>query len=143
MADVMLLDKAQPPQRWSQADREAVLAAAFAPGAVVSDVARQFRVSTGQIYTWRRQLSPFKTGPRSTRSSARKSLRGGGASVGDVRLRQAFHCLSVAPFAVKSAVRQAGQPSGMARSRFASVWRADSISVLASNEIVLEIAHTS
>ncbi|MBU6320883.1 MAG: transposase [Alphaproteobacteria bacterium] len=58
MTDVMLLDDAQPPRRWSQADREAVLAAAFAPGAVVSDIARQFRVSTGQIYTWRRQLKP-------------------------------------------------------------------------------------
>jgi transposase len=51
MTDVMLLDDAQPPRRWSQADRDAVLAAAFAPGAVVSDVARQFRISTGQIYS--------------------------------------------------------------------------------------------
>ena len=51
MTDVMLLDKAQPPQRWSQADREAVLAAAFAPGAVVSDVARRIRVSRQARFT--------------------------------------------------------------------------------------------
>jgi len=58
MTDVMLLNDAERPRRWSREDREAVLAAAFAPGAVVSDVAREFRVSTGQIYTWRRQLKP-------------------------------------------------------------------------------------
>lgn len=58
MTDVMLLNDAERPRRWSQADREAVLAAAFAPGAVVSEVAGQFRVPTGQIYTWRRQLKP-------------------------------------------------------------------------------------
>jgi len=58
MTDVMLLNDGERPRRWSQEDRETVLAAAFAPGAVVSEVARQFRVSTGQIYTWRRQLKP-------------------------------------------------------------------------------------
>ncbi|MCA1409438.1 transposase [Ensifer sp. IC3342] len=36
-------------------DRARILAEAFAPGAVVSEVARRFKVSTGLIYTWRRQ----------------------------------------------------------------------------------------
>jgi transposase len=58
MTDVMLLNDGERPRRWSREDREAVLAAAFAPGAVVTEIARQFRVSTGQIYTWRRQLKP-------------------------------------------------------------------------------------
>ncbi|QLL64087.1 transposase [Sinorhizobium mexicanum] len=32
-----------------------ILAEAFAPGAVASEVARRFEVSTGRTYTWRRQ----------------------------------------------------------------------------------------
>ncbi|WEX79299.1 transposase (plasmid) [Sinorhizobium numidicum] len=36
-------------------DRAQILAEAFAPGAVVSAVARRFEVSIGLIYTWRRQ----------------------------------------------------------------------------------------
>ncbi|WP_432654038.1 transposase [Sinorhizobium fredii] len=42
-------------RRWSLEDRAQILAEAFAPGAVVSEVARRFEVSTGLIYTWRRQ----------------------------------------------------------------------------------------
>lgn len=33
--------------RWSVDEREQILAAAFAPGAVVSAVARRFEISTG------------------------------------------------------------------------------------------------
>jgi transposase len=35
-----------------------ILAAAFAPGAVVADVGRQFEVSTSLIYKWRRDHLP-------------------------------------------------------------------------------------
>nr|WP_274845341.1 transposase [Sinorhizobium meliloti] len=38
-------------RRWSLEDRAQILAEAFAPGAVVSEVARRFEVSTGLIYT--------------------------------------------------------------------------------------------
>lgn len=41
-------------RRWSEEIREQILAAAFSPGAVVADVARQFEVSTSLIYKWRR-----------------------------------------------------------------------------------------
>lgn len=41
-------------RRWSPAERATILAAAFAPGAVVADVGRQFEVSTSLIYKWRR-----------------------------------------------------------------------------------------
>jgi transposase len=51
MTDVMLLNDAERPRRWSGEDREDVLAAAYAPGAVVTEIARQFRVSTGQVYS--------------------------------------------------------------------------------------------
>lgn len=40
-------------RRWSEEDRRRVLAAAFSPGAVVSDVARRLDVATSLIYKWR------------------------------------------------------------------------------------------
>src|SRR5271157_2100079 len=39
---------------WSEAERREILAEAFAPGAIVAAVARRREVSTGLIYTWRR-----------------------------------------------------------------------------------------
>ncbi len=42
-------------RKWPLAERERILAAAFAPGAVVAKVARQFDVASSLIYTWRRQ----------------------------------------------------------------------------------------
>jgi len=41
-------------RRWSTAEREEIVVASFAPGAVVAEVARQFDVSTSLIYKWRR-----------------------------------------------------------------------------------------
>lgn len=40
-------------RRWSEDQRLAILAAAFAPGASVADVARQADVCTSVIYRWR------------------------------------------------------------------------------------------
>jgi transposase len=42
-------------RRWSAEDRCRILQAAFSPGAVVSDVARQYDVCTTLIYKWRQQ----------------------------------------------------------------------------------------
>jgi len=44
-------------RKWSHAEREQILAAAFAPGAVVAKVARQFDVASSLIYTWRREAA--------------------------------------------------------------------------------------
>lgn len=41
-------------RRWSAAEREEIVLASLAPGAVVAEVARQFDVSTSLIYQWRR-----------------------------------------------------------------------------------------
>jgi transposase len=41
---------------WRPEEKLAVLAEAFAPGAVVKDVARQRDVATSLIYQWRRQV---------------------------------------------------------------------------------------
>jgi transposase len=43
-------------RRWSDDERLQILDEAFAPGAFVAQVARRHDVSTGLIYTWRRNL---------------------------------------------------------------------------------------
>jgi transposase len=45
---------------WTPQEKQAILAAAFAPGAVVTEVARRANVSTGQLYTWRKELMKKK-----------------------------------------------------------------------------------
>jgi transposase len=44
-------------RKWSHEERARILAAAFAPGAVVAKVARQFDVASSLIYTWRREAA--------------------------------------------------------------------------------------
>ena len=43
-------------RRWSEDQKRAIVAESFAPGAVVSEVARRADVSPGQIYRWRQEL---------------------------------------------------------------------------------------
>jgi len=43
-------------RRWSEEQKRAVVAAAFAPGAIVAEVARRADIRRGQIYRWRREL---------------------------------------------------------------------------------------
>lgn len=49
-------------RRWSEDDRQRVLAAAFSPGAVVTEVARRFDVSTALIYRWRQEARGLAVG---------------------------------------------------------------------------------
>ena len=49
----MVLTGPERRRRWSEADRRRILTAVFAPGASVTDVSRQYDVSTGLIYKWR------------------------------------------------------------------------------------------
>jgi transposase len=57
-------------RKWRRAEREQILAAAFAPGAVVAQVARQFDVASSLIYTWRRQAAGIAARKRVSFSSA-------------------------------------------------------------------------
>lgn len=43
-------------RRWSEEEKRALVAEAFAPGAVIADVARRADVNSGQIYRWRKEL---------------------------------------------------------------------------------------
>ena len=43
-------------RRWSRAEKERIVAAAIAPGAVASEVARTAGIHTSQLFRWRQQL---------------------------------------------------------------------------------------
>src|SRR3974390_3166832 len=47
---------------WSEEQKRAIVAAAFAPGAIVADVARRTAVCAGQIYRWRQELGHASSG---------------------------------------------------------------------------------
>ena len=56
MARVEVITGPERRRRWSEEQKRAIIAASFAPGAVVSDVARRADISAGQIYRWRQEL---------------------------------------------------------------------------------------
>lgn len=62
MAQVHVLTGPERRRRFSDAEKRAIVAAAFAPGAVVSDVARQADVCPSLIYRWRRESSRSSRG---------------------------------------------------------------------------------
>ncbi len=43
-------------RRWSDEQKRAIVAESFAPGAVVTEVARRADIGTGQIYRWRQEI---------------------------------------------------------------------------------------
>ena len=49
-------------RRWSEDQKRALVAAAFAPGAVVAGVARWADFYPGQLYRWRQKLGEAVTG---------------------------------------------------------------------------------
>ncbi|MFB9949581.1 transposase [Rhizobium puerariae] len=63
MVQAVLLAGPERRRRWSADERAEILTAAFSPGAVVSQVARRYDVSTGLIYTWRRQSTVEVSAP--------------------------------------------------------------------------------
>ena len=56
MAKFQLLSGPERRRRWSEEQKRAVVAAAFAPDAIVAEVARRADVCPGQIYRWRQEL---------------------------------------------------------------------------------------
>lgn len=61
MGHVQILTGPERRRRWSEGEKRAIVAAAFAPGVVVAEVARRADVCPSQIYRWRQDLY----GPRS------------------------------------------------------------------------------
>src|SRR5436190_20818000 len=56
MARVEIITGVERRRRWSEDQKRAIVAESFAPGAVVSEVARRADISAGQIYRWRQEL---------------------------------------------------------------------------------------
>lgn len=57
MSHVEVITGIERRRRWSAEQKRAIVAAAFAPGAVVRETARRADVCSNQIYRWRRELS--------------------------------------------------------------------------------------
>jgi transposase len=56
MARYQLLSGPERRRRWGDEQKRALVAAAFAPGAIVAEVARRADVCSGQLYRWRQEL---------------------------------------------------------------------------------------
>lgn len=56
MAQVQVITGPTRYRSWSDEQKRALVAAAFAPGAVVTDVARQADVSASLLYRWRQEF---------------------------------------------------------------------------------------
>jgi transposase len=56
MSQITVLTGPERHRRWREDERRQILTAAFAPGASVADVARQYDVATSLIYKWRQQV---------------------------------------------------------------------------------------
>jgi transposase len=64
MSQMTLMTGPERRRRWARGERQQILSAAFAPGAVVADVSRQHDVSTSLIYKWKREaLAEAAQGP--------------------------------------------------------------------------------
>ena len=55
-APVEVITSVQRRRRWPRAEKERIVAAALAPGAVASEVARAAGIHTSQLFRWRQQL---------------------------------------------------------------------------------------
>jgi transposase len=62
MARMEIITGPERRRSWSEEQKRAIVAAAFAPGAIVGDVARRAAVCAGQIYRWRQELGHAGSG---------------------------------------------------------------------------------
>ena len=66
MAQMTVLTGPERRRRWSEDEQRQILAAAFAPGAIVREVSRRYDVATSLIYKWRRAVLAAEPGPAFT-----------------------------------------------------------------------------
>ncbi len=62
MSQVHVITGPERRRSWSEEQKRVLVAEAFAPGAVVADVARRADVSSTLLYRWRRQFSTASLG---------------------------------------------------------------------------------
>ena len=99
-------------RRWSGEDRRRILQAAFSPGAVVADVARQYDVCTTLIYKWRQNAragaEPAGFAPVIMDGMSSRPSPGGAAAVTvDLGQRGRVSIEATAPSALVTAVLRA------------------------------------
>jgi transposase len=62
MQSVEIITGRERRRRWSAEEKARLVAEAFAPGAIISQVARRHEVAESCLYAWRKQLSGGGTG---------------------------------------------------------------------------------
>ena len=62
MARFQLISGPERRRRWSEDQKRALVAAAFAPDAIVAEVARRADIYPGQLYRWRQELQGVGAG---------------------------------------------------------------------------------
>ena len=55
-ARVEVLTRAEPRRSWTAEQKRQIVAESFGPDLTATEVARKYRISSGQLYTWRQQL---------------------------------------------------------------------------------------
>ncbi len=65
MSQITVMTGPERHRRWPEDERQTILAAAFAPGASVAEVARRYDVATSLIYKWRQQALSGNSGATS------------------------------------------------------------------------------
>ena len=55
-ARVEILTRAEPRRSWTAEQKRQIVAESFGPDLTATEVARKYRISSGQLYTWRQQL---------------------------------------------------------------------------------------
>jgi transposase len=56
MAHVEVLTRAEPRRSWTAEQKRQIVAESLGPDLTPREVARKYRISSGQLYTWRQQL---------------------------------------------------------------------------------------
>ena len=62
MARMEIITGPERRRSWSEEQKQTIVDAAFAPGAIVAEVARRVAVCAGQIYRWRQELGHAGSG---------------------------------------------------------------------------------
>jgi transposase-like protein len=62
MARMEIITGPERRRSWCEEQKRAIVAAVFAPGAIVADVVRRAAVCAGQIYRWRQELGDTGSG---------------------------------------------------------------------------------
>ena len=61
-ARIEVLSRAEPRRSWTVEQKREIVAESLGPDLTPTEVARKYRISSGQLYTWRQQLLNVQPG---------------------------------------------------------------------------------